>query len=522
MIARIASFKSVCYALASLCAVSVALAQPEPVTDPAAPATTATAAPEPTAPEVTAAPAAVPPPTATVAPEPPPPEPPPTAAVPPEPPPAAPPPPEPAPAPAPGPEFLPLSVSGSFWSRYELREGYAEHGLAHPRLHREGDYIVSRARLGLKTNPVAVSESTKVSATFVPQAAYTFGTTGAPVTIADSPAIVLYEGYASVGNGTASFDAGRFAMDYGDALVIGNLGWNEAARAFNGARLRLTPTSTPMFVDAFATLILEGRGTTLEPVSGDTYFYGLYADVGPLIAEKFALDIYLLGQTLASYEVADAMDPTVTLTRDTASEFTLGSRVKGEVAIVDYRVEAGVQFGKTTGEPTAMAPAPEPADKTAFQVDGELGVAPVKGLRISAGGFMASGDDLGTPENEGWNELYPTGHKWLGLTDVTGARTNIAGARGGVKYGLDWLVASVDFHSFSRLEQDASGEDGSMGSELDFNLIHPIGKGAAVRAMYGVFLPTEEFWEPKVAMENAGAAGDPIHFLEVQFGYDFK
>jgi hypothetical protein len=174
----------------------------------------------------------------------------------------------------------------------------------------------------------------------------------------------------------------------------------------------------------------------------------------------------------------------VTLQRDSATEFTLGSRVKGEVAILDYRVEAGAQFGKTTGEPTAMGPTPAAADKTAFQVDGEIGVTPVKGLRINAGGFMASGDDLTTPENEGWNELYPTGHKWLGLTDVTGARTNIAGGRGGVKYGgLEWLVASLDFHAFSRMEEDASGEKGSMGSELDFNLIHPIGKGAAVRAM---------------------------------------
>jgi hypothetical protein len=435
---------------------------------------------------------------------------------------APPPPPEPPPPEAsPGPEFLPLSATGSFWSRYEFREGYQEHALSHPRLHREGDYIVSRARLGLKTNPVAVSDSSKVSATIVPQAAYTFGTTGTPVTILDSPPIVLYEGYASVGSDSYRFDAGRFAMDYGDALVIGNLGWNESARAFNGARLHLTPATSPMFIDAFATLISEGRGTTLEPVSGDTYFYGLYAGLGPLIAEKFDLDVYLLAQTLGSYDVADAMDPTVTLSRESATELTLGSRVKGGVDILDYRLEAGVQFGKTTTEPTVMTPTPAAANKTAFQVDGELGVAPVAGLRLSAGGFMATGDDLTTAKNEGWDELYPTGHKWLGLSDVVGPRTNVAGARAGLKYGgLQWLVASLDYHHFSRLQQDTSGVKGAMGDELDVNLIHPIGKGAVVRAMYAAFLPAKDFWVPKIM--NADQAGHTIHYLEVQFGYDFK
>jgi hypothetical protein len=169
-----------------------------------------------------------------------------------------------------------------------------------------------------------------------------------------------------------------------------------------------------------------------------------------------------------------------------------------------------------------MAPAPAKVDKTAFQANGEVGVSPVKGLRIGAGGFFASGDDGTTADkNEGWNELYPTGHKWLGLADVAGPRSNIAGAHGGVKYGgLEYLVASVDAHYFTRLETDASGVDGAMGSELDFNLIHPIGKGAVLRTMYGVFLPSEDFWAPK--SPDAAKAGDPIHFWEVQFGYDFK
>jgi hypothetical protein len=43
----------------------------------------------------------------------------------------------------------------------------------------------------------------------------------------------------------------------------------------------------------------------------------------------------------------------------------------------------------------------------------------VKPFRIGVEGLVASGDDLSTPDrDEGWNELYPTTHKWLGLMDA--------------------------------------------------------------------------------------------------------
>lgn len=408
-----------------------------------------------------------------------------------------------------------------------MRDGYADHGLTHPRLHREGDYIVSRARLVIKTTPADIGNGMTASATIVPQAAYTMGETGAPATIGDDPPLMLYEGYASVGGNTARFDAGRFMMDYGDALVIGNLGWNESARSFNGARLHLTPSESPLYVDVFGTIIAEGRTSSQEVVHGDVYFLGVYAGLGPVLGEGSDFDLYLLDQATARNEtvaLADPMDATVTIDGELepANDLTLGARAKGKASLVDYRAEAGIQFGKSPVNPTFANPDPEALDKFAYQGDLELGISPAKGFRIAVEGLYASGNDLETADkNEGWNELYPTGHKFLGFADVVGARTNVLSGVLHIQVSpAEPLKLSLDAHYFSRPEATAADQDGSMGSEFDLNALYAFGGGASVRGMYALFLPTEDYWEPQSTSPEV--AGDPIHYFELQFGYDFK
>ena len=251
--------------------------------------------------------------------------------------------PEPVPPPPeelPAPEKPALKVGASLWSRYEIRENYAAHGLTHARLHREGDYVVSRARLSLVTPEVDAGDGVKVSGTFVPQAAYTWGETPGVATITDDPPIGLYEGYFSIYGDSARFDAGRFALNYGDALVIGNLGWNESARSFNGARSHFALGESGAYVDLFATLISEGRTSTGEALYGDRYFWGVYSGLGPLLTEGVELDAYFLGQTWGFDDgivVTNPMDPTETTMgeREDATELTLGARLKGKADIFD-------------------------------------------------------------------------------------------------------------------------------------------------------------------------------------------
>lgn len=522
----VVSFPVCAFAQAEAPAAPPPAAAPAPA--PAAPPAPVPTAPAPTAPAPAATtPAPEPPPNAAVAPAPAPepspvpPAPPAVAAVPP---PAAPA----ASAEAAETPSLPFALGASIWSRYEMREGYQEHGLTHARLHREGDYVVSRARLGLKLTPIDAGDGVEVSGAFVPQAAYTWGeNTGSAPTVSDHPSLSVYEAYASVGTDRYRVDAGRFMMNYGDALVIGDLGWNEAARAFNGARLHVTPGDKPFYIDAFATLIGEGRTTSLEPVALDTYFYGAYAGLGPLFAEKFDWDLYVLFYTSAGFDRVPVTNPSdMTMTafgeQDAATETTAGTRLKGKLDLLDYRLEAGVQLGKRAVTPTFAAQNPNPRTKTAYQVDAEVGVTPVKGLRIGIEGLIASGDDLSTTDkDEGYADLFPTGHKWLGLMDVFPQRTNVTSGVLHVKYEASKaFMASVDAHYFARPEAGADGRSGGAGGEIDTNLVYTIGGGASLRGLYGIFLPNTTYWEPKATSPDF--AGDPLHFVEVQFGLELK
>jgi hypothetical protein len=376
--------------------------------------------------------------------------------------------------------------------------------------------------------PIDVGDGVEVSAAFVPQAAYTWGeNTGATPTVSDHPAVQIYEGYASVGTKRYRFDAGRFAMNYGDALVIGDLGWNEAARSFNGARLRVSPTDKPAFVDGFVTLINEGRAVTKKPVSGDNYFWGVYAGLGPLFMEKFDWDLYWLNFSTAraSHVTLTGMGtppPTVVGDQDAAWEATLGTRVKGSVALFDYRLEGGYQFGNRSVTPTFARPEPADLDRSAYQIDAEIGVSPVKSVRVGLEGLIASGDDLETTDkDEGYNDLYPTGHKWLGLMDVFPTRKNVMSAvlHLKVQAAEAWTLLA-DAHYFSQPEAGADEKDGSIGAEIDTQVAYAIGGGATLRGLYGVFLPTESYWEPKST--SADVAGNPLHYFELQFGIDFK
>jgi hypothetical protein len=198
---------------------------------------------------------------------------------------------------------------------------------------------------------------------------------------------------------------------------------------------------------------------------------------------------------------------------------TIGSRVKGAAGAIDYRAEAGIQFGSTPVTPSFAAPEPDARDKFAYQVDAEVGVGG-GGFRAGLEGAIASGDDPDTADkNEGYNDLYPTGHKFLGYSDVMGARTNVASGVLHLSYKpSDSVAINLDAHHFSRL-QEVGGEKGAVGQEIDTQLLWKIGGGASLRGMYAMFLPAEDYWTGKA---EADKESDLIHYFELQFGYGFK
>lgn len=411
---------------------------------------------------------------------------------------------------------LPIRYTASFLTRYEVRDGYRGLGRSAGRF-QEGDATVYRARFGLTTAAMDVGGGVETLLQFTPQASGWLGQTD---TIVDYD-LGLYEGYLRVQDSAeqVQIDVGRFRMDYGDALVIGDLGWHQTGRAFEGARARFELGAG--WLDTFFTQVAEGRPLAEPFGAGDRYFYGAYAALGSLVAEGLALDFYALGQTSPTTESvvdnpANPMSQTPTVS--SATEMTLGARAKQKLTVFDYRVEAGLQFGGRPASASMSVPiGTEPPELSAvkvlaYQVDGELGVSG-SGLRAAVGALVASGDDPTTDKHEGYNQLYPTAHKFLGLADIFGARTNVFSLNASLAYKLGSLTLMAQPHAFWTMQTPTVGVEDYTGAEIDTHLIYLLGQGLTLRGMYGLFLSSSD-----------GPYRDdgPAHYLEIELAFTLK
>jgi hypothetical protein len=446
------------------------------------------------------------------------------------------PPPALAPPPA-APAWSPV-YTGSFFTRYELRQGFDNAGVQRSPRFIDGDAFFFRTRFGIGTGPIDLGNDIKVSLQFTPQASGVLGSLANTTTDFN---LGLHEGYMRVGGNYVRLDTGRFELNYGDALVIGNLDWNETARSFDGLRSRISKSPTSAWLDLFGTVVREGRQLPVplaKAADGDQYFVGAYAALGPAITAGLDLDVYLLAQIWAETEqslvIANTMPP-ATYRREGAGQVTFGARVKQKIKMLDYRLEAGVQGGTRTFDPTAPAmgatpPTVSPAvDVLAYHADLELGVALVPDkFRVSVEGVYASGDDPSTTDkNEGWDELFPTAHKWLGLTDAFVLRgikrTNVgSGVLHVTAVPVKNLTIQADGHLFARLEKLSTApgaQTGMAGGEVDIGVVYQLAKGLKARGMYGVFLPDGTFY-PTAAALAGNAGSDPVHFLELELRYD--
>ncbi len=402
-------------------------------------------------------------------------------------------------------EPLPLDLTASFFVRYDLRENYTEVGQV------DADSVRYRTRFGLIAGPMDLGDLA-LTLRFVPQASGRWFVGGDTL---EDVNLGLHEGLMMLSRPTWRLDAGRFEMVYGDHLVIGNVGWHETGRSFDGMRLHVQPEQGGVWVDGFATIIGEGIVTPGDNsfAAGDTYFGGVYAGLGGLISEGFALDAYALVLATVAETVFEG-DPPAPVERPGSARVTLGSRVKNRSGLLDYRLEAGVQLGDAGNDRSIFA----------WQADLEVGVNLLDDkLRIGLEGLYASGDDPDTADtNEAWNQLFPTAHKWLGFADIIGGRTNITGGvlHLTLKPAQRWTL-SLDGHLFVRPEDTRVVnpadpmdvtiiESGMAGVEGDLGAAYSLGEGLAVRTNYSLFLPNEDWY----------GGSDPVHFWELELRYD--
>jgi hypothetical protein len=412
---------------------------------------------------------------------------------------------------------LRLEAGASLLSRYELRRNYDALGVADARIH-DMDAIAYRARLALRTTPLQLTHTLSVDVAFVPQASGFWGPSGQEV----DAALGLHEGYVRPRFGAGSFvQVGRFEMSYGDEWLISANAWHETGRAFDGLRVHVQPGRTGAFFDLFGTLLnegtaLQGPGRTDRRIgTGDQMLFGTYGGLGPLVSEQFELDLYalLLVAPRTHRNVVAGTD--LPLRREAASEATLGLRVKGRAAVLDYRLEGGIQAGDRVrlDDPRAVS------GTLAGAVDAELGFNLQDWVRLAFNGQFASGDDPSSARDESWADRYSQPHKWLGLSDVIRTRTNVLGPGAFLTAkptrGLE-VGAQAHFLFLHRALDAAQApfDRGSgvvyAGTEVDGFIDYALGGALYLRAEYALFVPNEA----------AYGAQRGVHYLGAQFGFD--
>ncbi len=399
---------------------------------------------------------------------------------------------EPAPAPEKAEETPTLTLQGaSFLARYEVRQNYSEIGKQGRRIG-ELDGTAYRARFVIGTTPIDLGNERTLTLTLAPQASGFFGDASPKLVDAG---LSTHEAYMKLSGNTWNVQVGRFEMAYGDHLVIGNVGWHETGRSFDGIRMRGKLAAKKTWVDVFSTQVHEGINDSGSPkfAAGDIYFTGVYAALGGFLAEDLDLDTYALGRIWAGSFGSQGDSTDV--------EFTLGTRVKKKVSSIALRAEAGMQAGTR----------PNGVSVLAFQGDGDAFVDLGGTAKLGLGVLYASGNDTGSTRDTSWNQLFPTAHKFLGLADIIDSRSNVMAAA--VKFrgkAGDSVKLAADAHLFLRPET-AAGVDSYTGVEGDFWAVYLLGKGLGLRGQYSIFLPNQS---------GPFATDTPIHYVEAQLRYD--
>lgn len=292
----------------------------------------------------------------------------------------------------------------------------------------------------------------------------------------------LHEAYLNVEKIFGSpidFRIGRQELAYGDERLIGAFNWNNNGRAFDGTKFSYKQDG--INVDLFHMTIANDASAA---TNDDTRLTGVYATLGQLIPNN-TLDLYAINQNGNN--------------STSLNFYTVGVRVKGAAAGLDYTLEVPYQFGEvtTTGSTTFGANAGD-YDLSAWALAAKVGYtipgAPMN-IRIGAEYNYATGDDNANDGDiDTFQVLYPTNHAHFGIGDFTPATNQWSNIQA-------WSVnASADitekirlyvaYWSYSLAEENAAGDD-DLGSEIDLIASYKYSNNVSLEAGVSRFMPDD-------------------------------
>jgi hypothetical protein len=420
-----------------------------------------------------------------------------------------------------------LNFGGEIRERYEFRDNADFNTSAGDTL----SFIGSRVRLH-----AAYKLTPDIALFFQIQDSRLFGSEAS--TASNEKNLDLHQGYFMVKNlaGPLTLTLGRQEMLFGDSRLVGNFGWSNVGRSFDG--LRLTYLQPLLRTDFWATITKEfganvGADPAFSPSNRESQqFYGLYTSIktDPVSIEPYFM--YLRDTGNAGEVDATTGKLVSDITAPAArgqNRITIGLRINGKGAgdAVDFTGEAAYQLG--TMEARGTTPK---SDISAYALAAKAGYTLPLPLmpRIGIEYDRASGDKNPTDDRaQTFENLFPTNHIHYGIMDYVGWR-NMQDLR--LSLGIKPDKASgvaLDYHLFSLAEKTdnwyrASGapfrskpgnSKSDLGQEIDLVAYTTVKEKVRLEAGYGHFFPGN------YVKVNFPTSNDGSDFVYLQTGIGF-
>lgn len=319
-------------------------------------------------------------------------------------------------------------------------------------------------------------------------------------TLANSKNLDLHQGYfdwKSINGSNFGLKVGRMELAYANERLIGSVGWSNVGRSFDAGILNYKGKSFK--ADLFSARVVETNPTASSDAAGTTRDFG-DADLLGIHSEFMPTE----GMSVQPFVYLNTtkIDDGSTATKDNSEMdylSTLGLYYNFKMDNgLSIEADGAYQIGKNdvTDVDTKAFMFGINASMWFGDSDRKIGV--------KAGFDMLSGDDGSDPtENETFNTLYATNHKFYGAMDYflgnpTEGLQDIffgLGYKNGKVYG-----ANLDVHLFFSPEDFAN--ENNYGTEADFSLWWKLNPNTKLYGGFSTFSP-EKIMKAKIGNDTA-------------------
>ena len=396
-----------------------------------------------------------------------------------------------------------FNLTGQYMGRGEMRHGY---GTLADTSQEPGMFISQRFRLGAQYKHERFKMNVAV------QDVRTWGRV-ANAAVDTKGLLSIYEANAELlMNKKWSLKLGRQAISYDDDRIFGTLDWAMQGRRHDAAILKYHDSTWT--ADAGFAFNQNGESNKLMQYTVNNYKNFQYIWVNKKYG-KGNYSFLFLNNGMA-YNKLDAV--TGKTDSITAYSQTVGLRGEWKGDKFNFMGYAYYQMGKLGAK-----------DLSAYNISGEIGYKPVKGVLLTLGAELLSGTsqiDTANKVNNSFNPLYGTNHRFNGYMDYfyVGNHTNSVGLLDGYlrfSYSKNKMVYSLNGHYFSAaadvwdpwVTTELAARNPHLGAEVDFTLLYNYTDGVSVQAGYSQFFGTGTLQQIKGGATSISASSNWAYLM---------